>query len=111
MINDLNLSKAKRFRNRKNNPCNNREANRSHNSGDRYSANKIDQFPVIIYQMGKVGSTSVMHSLNRLGIPNQHVHRLSWQGIKHAEERLINAGIKKLPVRNCCWRATARSPI
>ncbi|MBL0712169.1 MAG: glycosyltransferase, partial [Desulfosarcina sp.] len=61
--------------------------------------------PVIIYQMGKVGSTSVMNSLNRIGIPNQHIHRLSWQGIQQAEERYRLSGTTQIPQRIRRYRA------
>ncbi|MCB2169936.1 MAG: glycosyltransferase [Deltaproteobacteria bacterium] len=60
--------------------------------------------PVIIYQMGKVGSTSVMNSLNQMGIPNQHVHRLSWSGITQAEERSQEGGIPEIPDRLIRYR-------
>jgi hypothetical protein len=42
--------------------------------------------PVLIYQMGKVGSSTVHASLNQLGIPNYEVHLLSSDTILETEE-------------------------
>ena len=46
--------------------------------------------PIIIYQMGKVGSTAVMRSLNaqHFWLPVFHVHYLSDEGIANARHRL-----------------------
>lgn len=39
--------------------------------------------PILVYQMGKVGSTSVAHTLRESDIPNPvyHVHQLSYKGL------------------------------
>lgn len=42
--------------------------------------------PVLIYQMGKVGSSTVHSSLNQLGIPSYQVHLLSSNTISQTEE-------------------------
>ena len=59
--------------------------------------------PILVYQMGKVGSTSVVHSLRNSGLMNPvyHTHQLSYEGIdKNIEinrERLFqNRNNKKL---------------
>ena len=46
--------------------------------------------PILIYQMGKVGSSSVYRSLKHAGIPNSifHVHQLSDKGIERKEKWL-----------------------
>jgi len=44
--------------------------------------------PIIVYQMGKVGSSAVYHSLRNAGLPNPiyQVHHLSHNGIRNAEQ-------------------------
>jgi hypothetical protein len=48
--------------------------------------------PIIIYQMGKVGSTTVYKSLKNANLysPIYHVHFLSWEGIKNAEDYFLS---------------------
>ena len=41
--------------------------------------------PIVICQMGKVGSTSIMNSLSRYNVPNQQIHFLAPQSIAKAE--------------------------
>ena len=41
--------------------------------------------PVLIYQMGKVGSTSIQTSLSALKLPSIHAHFLSWRSLKEVE--------------------------
>ena len=55
--------------------------------------------PVIIYQMGKVGSSSVYASLKSTDIPNSifHVHQLSHTGFNRKEAWLKFSNIKKVP--------------
>lgn len=55
--------------------------------------------PVLIYQMGKVGSISVYASLKNAGIPNSlfHVHQLSDEGLRKKEGWLRFNGIEKIP--------------
>ena len=50
--------------------------------------------PVLIYQMGKVGSKTVEATLKALSIPNPiyHVHFLSWQQIEAIEQYYRNQG-------------------
>jgi len=54
-----------------------------------------DTPPIVIYQMGKVGSTTVCESLKNADLPNPvyHVHFLSHDGIKNAEEYFL--GLQK----------------
>jgi len=53
--------------------------------------------PILIHQMGKVGSTTVYNSLLKLGLPNPifHIHFISHQGIKDAEEYLKSVSKKE----------------
>lgn len=55
--------------------------------------------PVIVYQMGKVGSTTVYTTLQNADLPNPvyHVHFLSHHGIKNAQEYLRSKHIS-LPI-------------
>ena len=55
-------------------------------------------FPVLIYQMGKVGSTSVSKSLNAAGLSNYvfDIHFLSGDLTKH-KYLYINSGIVPVP--------------
>jgi hypothetical protein len=48
--------------------------------------------PILIYQMGKVGSSSVLRSLESANLPNPiyHVHCLSDAGIKRAEDHYLS---------------------
>jgi len=54
--------------------------------------------PILIYQMGKVGSKTVQRSLENAKIPDPiyHVHHLSDNGIRSAEEYLRKLGSKTL---------------
>lgn len=47
------------------------------------------QFPILVYQMGKVGSSTVVNTLHGLGlsIPILHVHTLNPDHLKHAIRR------------------------
>ena len=52
------------------------------------------EVPVIIYQMGKVGSRSVGDSLKNCGIsPLFHVHRINLENIKQVENEYIGRGL------------------
>ncbi|MCH7555844.1 MAG: glycosyltransferase [Planctomycetes bacterium] len=44
--------------------------------------------PIVIYQMGKVGSKTIQASLEKLNLPNKiyHTHFLSWSNIKQIED-------------------------
>ncbi len=57
----------------------------------------ISEIPVIVYQMGKVGSTSIVHSLKRLGLEVHHKHSLNPEHcrmlVKSFEEKAL-----KMPV-------------
>jgi hypothetical protein len=48
-----------------------------------------DNPPILVYQMGKVGSTSVSFTLKQLGLPNPiyHVHQLTYEGINRTIEK------------------------
>ena len=48
----------------------------------------VNAAPIIIYQMGKVGSKTIFHSLKETGVPNPvfHLHFLSEKGIHGAED-------------------------
>lgn len=58
-----------------------------------------DSSPIIIYQMGKVGSTTVYKSLESadLGISVHHAHFLSWEGIQDAENYFLSLQKPKMP--------------
>jgi hypothetical protein len=55
--------------------------------------------PILVYQMGKVGSSSVCKSLEHAGIPNTifHVHQLSDKGIKRKEDWLRHHNALDIP--------------
>lgn len=55
--------------------------------------------PILIYQVGKVGSTTVYSSLQEAGIDNAvyHVHFLSERGVAEAERAHTDAGWPELP--------------
>ncbi|MFC2029459.1 putative capsular polysaccharide synthesis family protein [Chloroflexota bacterium] len=55
--------------------------------------------PIIVYQMGKVGSTTVYKSLKSAGLdcPVYHVHFLSHSGLKQAEEYFRSLEEPRLP--------------
>lgn len=55
--------------------------------------------PILIYQMGKVGSTAVVHSLKRAHINREvyHVHFLSSMGIQEAERYHRQVGKLQTP--------------
>jgi hypothetical protein len=61
--------------------------------------------PVLIYQQGRVGSTSVFWTLSRLGLPNPiiHVHELSEEGIDGTLGR-------KWDALRTLWRTEASDP-
>jgi hypothetical protein len=50
------------------------------------------KLPVLIYQMGKVGSQTLQHTLDNCGIPCISVHGLSYEGIDYTER---TAGITR----------------
>jgi tetratricopeptide (TPR) repeat protein/glycosyltransferase involved in cell wall biosynthesis len=54
------------------------------------------ELPILAYQMDKVGSTSIVNSIEKMGIPIKHAHTLSWPGIVDAEKLFLNKG-KSLP--------------
>ena len=57
---------------------------------------KIQSFreypPILIYQMGKVGSATVHETLLHANLPHPiyHIHFLSYDGIKNAEKYFLN---------------------
>ncbi|KPA09281.1 family 2 glycosyl transferase [Candidatus Magnetomorum sp. HK-1] len=57
-----------------------------------------DFFPIIIYQMGKVGSSTIKRSLNHAYVPNkiEYVHFLSWSSIKSIEKNYLKQN-KQIP--------------
>ena len=59
--------------------------------------------PIIIYQMGKVGSATVYETLLHANLPNPiyHIHFLSYDGIKDAEEFFLSL---KKPIRSAHLR-------
>ncbi len=57
----------------------------------------LSLLPILIYQMGKVGSTSLVDSIAKLGLPVKHVHTLSWPGILHAEKAFRDETKRELP--------------
>jgi hypothetical protein len=56
-------------------------------------ANKGNQEPILIYQMGKVGSSSILDSLRaaKLDRPIFHIHFLNPQNIQRAEDILLRS--------------------
>ena len=50
------------------------------------------QKPIIIYQMGKVGSTSVYDSIWKTGLPVYHFHKLNVKAIAKIEQNHIKQG-------------------
>lgn len=50
--------------------------------------------PIIVYQMGKVGSKTVVESLQKadLGCPIYHVHRISSEGLRFVKEKSLAIG-------------------
>lgn len=56
--------------------------------------------PILIYQMGKVGSSSVFASLKKAGIPNSiiHIHQLSDEGIKQKERWFVHHKVDQPPL-------------
>jgi tetratricopeptide (TPR) repeat protein/glycosyltransferase involved in cell wall biosynthesis len=63
-----------------------------------HSKQDLLELPVLVYQMGKVGSTSIIKSLEQYGIPSKHAHTLSWSGIEHAEALFSKNSKSALPV-------------
>ena len=53
--------------------------------------------PVLIYQMGKVGSESIQASFDALGLPNIHAHFLSWQSLNDVENYYLKRPQEKIP--------------
>ena len=55
--------------------------------------------PIIIITPGKVGSSSVYHTLKRhISKPIFHIHHISEQGIKSSSEKHLNSNRKSLPL-------------
>lgn len=56
--------------------------------------NENNASPILIYQMGKVGSKTVEATLKQLGLPNRiyHAHFLSWSGIEEVERYYAACG-------------------
>lgn len=52
---------------------------------------------ILVYSMGKAGTSTVYESLKQLEIPIYHIHNLSHDGIKLSEERSRNFRDKKIP--------------
>ena len=53
--------------------------------------------PVLIYQMGKVGSESIQASLSALNLPSIHAHFLSWQNLRDVEKYYLRRPHAKVP--------------
>jgi len=53
--------------------------------------------PILIYQMGKVGSKTIRASLNRINIPTQHVHFLSPDSIRETEDYYQQSPLSYIP--------------
>ena len=53
--------------------------------------------PILIYQMGKVGSTAIQVSLNALHLPSIHTHFLSRQGLRDGEDHYSGLTHVRLP--------------
>ena len=53
--------------------------------------------PVLIYQMGKVGSGSIQASLSALNLPSIHTHFLSWQNLKDVENYYAGLSHSTIP--------------
>ena len=53
--------------------------------------------PILIYQMGKVGSASIQASLNALDLPSIHAHFLSWQSLKDVENYYLTKPHANIP--------------
>ena len=75
------------------------------NGGQEQLAESENRIPVLIYQMGKVGSTTIRDSLDAHQIYNQHAHRLSWEGIRQAEERYQRIRSGQIPEHIVRYRA------
>lgn len=48
--------------------------------------------PIIVYQMGKVGSTSIVNSLKKYGLTAYHVHRINPQNIESVRLEHLRKG-------------------
>ena len=57
-------------------------------------SNRKAEMPIIVYQMGKVGSQSIIKTLETLNLsrPIYHVHRITLDGLEYIEERAENMG-------------------
>ena len=66
--------------------------------------------PILIYQMGKVGSAAVYESLRKANIPNPiyHVHLLSYSNLDEVEHYLKKVGSKTDIISLRYWRAIRR---
>lgn len=55
--------------------------------------------PILVYQMGKVGSTTVYESLRQAGLPNPifHIHYLAPENIRRCKERYRQRGMLDAP--------------
>ena len=61
---------------------------------------KRDCEPVIVYQMGKVGSRSITDSLKSCGVhPVFHIHRMNLENIKRVKDEYLKKGRKPLNER------------
>jgi len=62
---------------------------------------KSDCEPVIVYQMGKVGSRSITDSLKNCGVdPVFHIHRMNPDNIKRVKDEYLKKGRKPLNERS-----------
>ena len=66
--------------------------------------------PILIYQMGKVGSAAIYQSLKKSGVVNpvHHVHFLSYNNLDDVERFLKSAGTKNDILSIRYWRAIRR---
>lgn len=59
-----------------------------------WHANCMKNTPIIVYQMGKVGSTSITYSLRKCGIhPVYHVHRMNPNNIENVSKEYLGKGV------------------
>lgn len=55
--------------------------------------------PVLVYQMAKVGSSSIVDALNTIGMPVFHIHRMNPENLARMRARRAALGWQDTPVR------------
>lgn len=58
---------------------------------------EIRNVPIVIYQMGKVGSSSIYNSLKQNGFQVYHIHTLDLSRTKRIIDELIKKGLPVYP--------------